>query len=360
MMKNVILLYRVFRNEVFVIPSKVFVVVFVISLLLFPVITTHPFAMRIMILASIFTIFTASWDLIAVTGQVNLGHAFFFGVSAYAAALLNKHFGLPPWITVPVGGLFAVIAGLFIGIPALRVRGFYLALITLAFPVMLLGIVLVFSEFTGGELGLFGVGRLSSSRVLDYYIVTLIMLGCVWAMWKLADPGSRIIRTGVVVRAIREDEISARASGINTAKYKILFFCISGFFAGIAGSLYAHFMRIAGPSTLELFFSFQAILWAVFGGIGTIYGAVAGVFVLFPLVELLGLHPVGNQIRMAIFALVLMVILIFMPEGIVPWVREKIEIRCQRCKAINAIFRRHCRMCSALLHLEKNKSKEME
>lgn len=349
-------IYQWFRGEVFDIPGRLIALIFVICILLVPLITANQYVLRIFILAAIFAIFAASWDLLAgFTGQINLGHALFFGVAAYTSGMFNLHFHLPPLITIPIGSIMAVIVGLLAGIPALRLRGFYLALVTLSFPVILTGVVFAFSDFTGGELGIYGLSRLSGSRIGDYYITNLVMLVSLYIMYKFTDAGSKIIRTGVILHAIREDEITARASGINTTRYKLFAFAMSGFFAGIAGGLYSHFVRIVGPSTLELLFSFKAILWSIFGGISTIYGAVAGVYILYPTIEFLGIYEVGDKIRFLIFALILIFTLLFMPEGITVWVRDKIEITCQRCKVINFALRRHCRACRAPLHLEKEK-----
>ncbi len=112
----------------------------------------------------------------------------------------------------------------------------------------------------------------------DYYITVVLMLVLGTVMWKITDS-----KTGIIFHAIREDELAVRASGINTTRYKLMAFCLSGFFAGVSGGLYAHFMRIAGPSTLEVGMSFTVVIWAVFGGIVTIYGPVGAVFILFPL-----------------------------------------------------------------------------
>jgi branched-chain amino acid transport system permease protein len=166
-------------------------------------------------------------------------------------------------------------------------------------------------------------------------------------MWKLTDAKSALVRTGIILHAIREDEIAARASGINTIRYKLLAFAVGGFFAGIAGGLYAHFMRIAGPSTLDLMLSFQAIIWTVFGGIVSIYGAVVGVYFLYPLMEFLRVIP---ELRVLIFAAIVIVILLFMPEGIAVWIRDKIERECPRCKLTNVAWRRTCRACGASLY----------
>lgn len=271
--KYIFWLYQGFRRECLAVPGKVIALIFVIFLLLLPLITTEPYVLRIFIFSAIFAIYAVSWDLLAgFTGQISLGHASFFGVAAYAAALLNIKFALPPWITILAGAAAAVVIGLIVGVPALRLRGFYLSLVTLSFPIIVSGIILVFPGITGGELGLYGIGSLMSSQILTFYVVTIVMLCSVLAMWKVTDAHSKIVRVGVILHAIREDEVTTRVSGISTTKYKLLAFAISAFFAGIAGGLYAHFLRVAGPSNLELFFSFQPILWTIFGGIGTIYG----------------------------------------------------------------------------------------
>jgi len=332
--------YKGFRGEVLVLPSRTMVLLFCLILLLLPLVMAHPYYLRILIMASIFAIFAASWDLLSgFTGQISFGHALFFGVAAYTSALLNLNIGLPPWLTIPLGALAAVVAGLVVGVPCLRLRGTYLALATLAFPLILTGVVFVIPDITGGELGVSGIDRLSESRVIEYYIAVTLMVILGFVMWKITDS-----KTGIIFHAIREDEVAARASGINTTRYKLLAFCLSGLFAGIAGGLYVHFMRIAGPSTLELMLSFQVIIWAIFGGIATIYGPIAGAFILVLLMEFLTVAP---EIRMLLFAIMVMLVLLFMPEGLTTWVRDKIEKVCPRCKLRNIATRKSCRVCTA-------------
>jgi len=333
---------------VLAVPGRLIALVFLVFLFFIPLITQQPYTLRILILSNIFVIFAVSWDFISgYTGQINFGHAMFFGVAAYTAALLNKHLGLEPWATIPIGALAAVLAGVVMCLPALRLRGPYLSLVTLALPLILLGVIKAFPEVTGGEHGISGVAALSDSRLLDYYISVLVMIPSVMIMWKLTDAKSALVRTGIILHAIREDEIATRASGINTIRYKLFAFIVGGFFAGIAGGLYVHFLKVAGPSTLNLMLSFQAIIWTVFGGIVSIYGAVVGVYVLFPLMEFLRVIP---ELRVIIFTIVVILILLFMPEGIAVWIRDKLEEECPRCKLSNVSWRRTCRACGASLH----------
>ena len=342
------------KLEILAIPWRLILIFFLFLLAFWPIFISNSYILRILTFAVIFAIYAASWDFLAgYVGLFNMGHNAFFGVGAYTAALLNIHFGLPPIVTIPLGALTGVCAGLLITLPTMRLRSFYLSLVTLAFPIMLAGLVVVFSNFTGGEFGIYGVSLLGSSPHSTYYIIFIIFLLSVFALWKLTDLKSRFVRTGVIFLAIREDEITARASGINTTFYKAMGYCISGFFAGVAGGLYAHVMRIAGPSTLELGLAFDPIIWTMAGGMGTIYGAVAGVFVLYPLVEFIRLWNFGNEIRIILKAIILILVLLFMPNGFTTWIREHLEEECPRCKAVNLGIRAKCRVCSAPLHRER-------
>jgi branched-chain amino acid transport system permease protein len=354
------LFFRWFRWEVLSVPGRVITLLFFICLFLFPIVTQEQYYLRIVVLTVIFAMFAASWDVLAgFAGQLNLGHGLFLGVAAYTAAFINVKLHLPPWLTIPAGAVVAVLVGLIVGVPALRLRGMYLALVTLSFPLILIGLVFVFSGVTGGELGIFGVSVLSSSRIVSYYIVAITFTLCIYIMYKFTDAQSKYLRTGIILHALREDEIAARASGIMTTKYKLLAFAVSGFFAGIAGGLYTHYLRVAGPSTLELFFSFNALLWSIFGGIGTIYGAVVGAFILYPLTEVLALFSIGEKIRFLVLASILILTLLFMPEGLAVWVLDKIEVKCPRCKLVNGFWRKRCRSCRADLFPEKTRVKAL-
>jgi branched-chain amino acid transport system permease protein len=344
--------FKDFQGDVVAIPGRLIALIFFVLLFLIPTFTQQPYILRMLIFTNMFVIFAVSWDFVSgYTGQLNFGHALFFGVAAYASAMLNRGAPLGPhwpiWATIPIGALAAVVAGVAMCLPALRLRGPYLALVTLAFPLILLGVIFANTQFTGGELGISGIDRISDSRITDYYISVVVMLVSVFIMWKLTDARSGLVRTGIILHAIREDEIAARASGINTIRYKLFAFAVGGFFAGIAGAMYAHFLRIAGPSSLDLTLSFQAIIWTVFGGIVSIYGAVVGVYILYPLTESLRFI---SQFRMLIFAGIVILILLFMPEGIAVWIRDKIERQCPRCKLTNVSWRHTCRACSTDLY----------
>lgn len=342
-------LFSDLRWGVLPVPGRTLAIVFFIFLFIFPLVFRADYPLLILTLASIYAIFAVSWDLLSgYTGQVNFGHALFFGAGAYGAALLYKYAGWPPAVTIIIGAIGAAGIGVLLCLPALRLRGPYLSLFTMALPLLLTEVVRAFPEVTGGYVGIRDLPRLVDSRMGEYYVCLIIMALSVLVMWKLSDAGSRYVRTGLIFHAIREDEIAARAAGINTVRYKILVFAIGGLFAGIAGGLFAHVLRSVGLGVFAMTLSFQAIIWVVFGGIVSIYGPVVGVFTLFPLVELLQ----GTRIvdyRHIMMAGIVILILLFMPEGIAVRIRDKMERQCPRCKLTNVAWRRECRACSASL-----------
>jgi branched-chain amino acid transport system permease protein len=333
------------KNEVAVLPSRTLMLAWVLAVLFLPLAWPDPYVLRIVTLTCLFAIFAASWDLLAgYAGQVSFGHALFFGAGAYTSALASLKLGLSPWITVWLGAALAAAAGFVVGFLCLRLRGAYLSLATLAFPLIATGVLFAFPGFSGGELGVSGLRSVTSTRVGNYYVAAVAMLAAVFGLWKLADS-----KFGLVLHAIRDDEVAARASGINTPRYKLVVFAISAAVAGLAGALFAHYIRVAGPSALEVALSFQVVIWGVFGGVATIYGPVAAVFVLYPLTEWLASFKAFGELRLLAFAVIVLAVLLFMPRGMTPWVRDKIETKCQRCKQRNAAWRAECRLCGAPL-----------
>ena len=336
------------RNEVFVLPSRTLVLVWVVAVLAFPFVYGDAYVLRILTMTCIFAIFAASWDLLAgYTGQVNFGHALFFGAGAYTSGLLSLKLGLSPWLTVWAGAAVALLFGFLVGYLCLRLRGSYLSLATLAFPLIALGLLFAFPDFSGGELGISGLRRLTLTPSANYYVAAISMLVIVFGLWLLADS-----KFGIVLHAIRDDEVAARASGINTLQYKMIVFAVAAAAAGFAGALFAHYLRVAGPSTLEVALSFQVVIWGIFGGVATIYGPVAAVFLLYPLTEWLGSIPGVGELRLLIFAVIVLLVLLFMPRGLAPWVRDKIETQCPRCKQRNASWKSVCRLCGAALQAQ--------
>jgi branched-chain amino acid transport system permease protein len=329
------------------------VLLWVIALLALPLVYHDAYLLRILTMTCIFAMFAASWDLLAgYTGQVNFGHALFFGAGAYTSGLMSQKLGVSPWITIWAGAASATLVGWMVGYLCLRLRGSYLSLATLAFPLIVLGLLFAFPGFSGGELGISGLRRLALTPTQNYYIAAVAMLAVVFGLWLLADS-----KFGIVLHAVRDDEVAARASGINTPRYKLAVFAISAAAAGFAGALFAHYIRVAGPSTLEVALSFQVVIWGIFGGVASIYGPVAAVFLLYPLTEWLGSFEMIGELRLLIFAVIVLLVLLFMPRGLAPWVRDKIETQCPRCKQRNGAWKKLCRLCGAPLKADASQSK---
>ncbi len=325
------------------IPSQLLLLIGLIAFILMPVFFNQPHVLRLLIMMNIMAVFASSWNLVTgYAGQLILGHALFFGVSAYVSAMLNTNLDWSPLVSIPAGTLAAVLTGLIAGYPALRLKGIYLGLTTLAMPVVLSGIVIVFSDFTGGEMGIVGVSLLSKNRIVFYYITLFILVLTVFAIHKITRS-----KTGLIFQAIRENEMTAQASGVNTTYYKLLAFCMGGLFAGLAGGLYAHFIRVVGPSVLSFGFSFEPIIWSSFGGVATVMGPVIGVFILVPAIE--ELRAVLGENASLVYYIILGIVVIFAPGGVIRWFLNRVEKKCAQCEATNFAFRRHCRNCKSSL-----------
>ncbi|MDR3332318.1 MAG: branched-chain amino acid ABC transporter permease [Synergistaceae bacterium] len=239
-------------------------------------------------------------------GQLPLGHAGFMSVGGYASALFSMSVTLPTNIELPlaliVGGLVAAAFGIAIGLPALRLRGDYLAIMTLGFG-EIIRVIILNLNFTGGAFGLKGIGR--QTTVTWTYISVLVTLFVISTLIKS--------RHGRAILSIREDEIAAEASGIPTTYYKVLAFSVSAGFAGVAGGLYAHYLSILDPSTFGFMRSAEILVIVVLGGLGSLFGSVISAAVLTILPELLRGFA---EYRMVIYSLLLVVVMIFKPSGL--------------------------------------------
>ena len=216
----------------------------------------------IVMMVGINIILTASLNLTTgYLGQLALGRAGFMSVGAYGAALFTLYSGLPTGVSFPIalfiGGIVAALFGIAIGIPALRLKGDYLAIITLGFG-EIIRVLITNVEFTGGAKGLRGIPRITNFAYV--YIVAVITLIVLYTLLRS--------RQGRAIISIREDEIAAEASGINTTYYKLLAFTISAFFAGVAGGLYAHYLSVLDPANFDFNYSIEILVMVVLGGTG--------------------------------------------------------------------------------------------
>ena len=261
----------------------------------------------ILILVCINIVLAISLNITAgCLGQMALGHAGFMSIGAYTAALFTKTNLIPGVggyvLALILGGLVAMIIGVIIGIPALRLRGDYLAILTLAFC-EIIRVLIEFFKFTGGAKGLTGI-KLNK----NFAIIYIIMLLCVFMMYTFMKS-----RHGRAILSIREDEIASESSGINLTFYKTLAFAYSAFFAGVAGGMYAHYIGILGAKNFDFNKSIDILVIVVLGGLGSFTGSAIGAIVLTILPEMLRGF---NDYRMFIYAVMLILMMMFRPSGL--------------------------------------------
>jgi branched-chain amino acid transport system permease protein len=286
--------------------------------LFLPVLLPHPFVLSIATQAVIWALLAASWDLLSgYTGQVSFGHAGFFALGAYTAAAASKHLGLSPWLGLALGAAVAAVVGLGTGFPALRLRGHYLALVTLALAELIRLTAQNWLAVTGGPFGIYDFGSFTGlpatgiPRAQAVYLIVAAIVGTgVGTMLYVC----RHTRAGRAFRAIREDEVLAESLGINTTVYKLLAFGLSSGLAGLAGTLYAYYIQLVSPTVATAATTSLVIGMAVFGGLGTIWGPALGALLLYAVNE--GLRFIGVVYNLVAVGLVIMVFVIFLPRGL--------------------------------------------
>jgi len=287
------------------------------------------YLLHILVITGIYIILTLSLNLVVgYTGLAALGHAAFSCVGAYASSLLALHYGLSPWIGLIVGACVAALLGVVIGIPSLRLKGDYLAIGTFGLGVIVYSVAKNWVLLTRGPMGLpgipgFSVFGIQLSEVWTYLLLVAVFVLLTYFVIR------RVVNSpfGRILRGIREDEIAALAMGKNVNKYKIIVFVIGAFFAGIAGSLYAHYITFIDPSSFTVMESISILLMVVFGGMGSLPGSFVGaaILVIFPeLLRFLGMpSSIAAPLRQMIYGLLLIVLMLKRPQGILGKYRWK-------------------------------------
>lgn len=268
-------------------------------------------------IALYFSVFAMSWDLLfGYSGEVNFGPTFLIGVGAYTAALFNVNTALPVVVCIILGTSVAVIAGLLLVAPALRLRGPYFGLITLVSVLVLNQVITIFAQYTGGEIGISLPGMLSASNLVNYYLALLFMtISAVIFLTIAASP------IGLILQAGAQDPIAAESLGFNLTKYKVLAFGVSAFFSGLAGAMLVFYLGTASVSVVvSISVVLQIIIAVIIGGRRTIIGPILGS--LFIILTGQWLQYVG-QLDYAVVSLLALIILLFFPNGIAGLVLRK-------------------------------------
>jgi branched-chain amino acid transport system permease protein len=281
----------------------------VAALALVPWLLGSNYVIGILTVALCFGIWAASWDFMSgLTGRENFGHSLFIGAGAYTAGFLNVSYGLSPWWSLPAAPIVAVLFSIVIGFPTLRLRGPYFALAMLSGAAVMQSLTIIFSEVTGGQDGLNGLYPLFDSELAQYYLTLFFLVVTVVTLKLLANSP-----WGTILRAIKGDEASCQAAGINVTFYKIASLMISAAFAGLGGALYAHYQLQVGPDLFAVILSINIIIMVYVGGMGSIYGPVCGALFLNLLTE--GLRGL-SEYRLWVYTLILIFILFFLQQGL--------------------------------------------
>ena len=271
----------------------------------------------VMVFAGIFSLVGLGLSmLMGYAGQISLAQAAFFGIGAYTSGVLTTHFGWNPWAALPAGAVLAALIAWLVGVPALRLKGHYLAMATLGFGVI---VHIILDEEVGWTGGPSGLGRIPRFRLLGhvirddvayYYLVwSVVLLALMFCLQVIHS------RVGRALRAIHEQETAAEAMGVPTAHYKVRVFILSAILAALAGSLYAHYVTFLTPSSFNLMWSIRFVLMVMVGGMQSIWGALLGtVLMTFVGNEWL---QVFAEFEILVYGVILLVVALFLPQGLV-------------------------------------------
>lgn len=305
---------------------SIWFVVFIIFLIL-PLFLSSYF-LHIMIFIFFYAYLAQCWNILSgYTGQFSLGHAAFFGIGAYTSSLLFTYLNLTPWVGMLIGAMAALVFGLFIGHVCFRfgLKGAYFALATIAFA-EILKILFLNSSTMGGAQGILIPLKGNSLYLLQfdyklpfYYLAFIMMVISIVIVYCIERS-----KIGYYLKAIHQNEDSAQALGINTKKYKVLATGLSAFLTAFGGTFYAQYIMYIEPhTTFGAFVSFEIMLRSIIGGMGTIAGPIIGSFILTPLGEVTrAVLGAKSGIHLAAYGAVLILVCLFMPRGVYPWIRK--------------------------------------
>jgi branched-chain amino acid transport system permease protein len=300
-----------------------------VLLALTPLVLQNPYKLGLLNLIGLYVIVVLGLNLfIGFAGQISLGHAAFFGLGAYGSAVLTATYGWPAWPAMGVSALAVALMALMLGIPCLRLTGHYLAMATLGFNYVVDSIFVQWDTVTGGPSGLSGVPPLSiggltfdSDLKFHFLVWTFALLALTLCL--------NLMRSGVGrgLAALAQDEVAASALGVDVQRYKTKVFVLSAVFASVAGSLYAHYFGYVNPEAFNIFKSLDLVIMVVVGGLGSVWGTLFGTSFITLLPHFLGFLENYSDI---IHGLILVVILIFLPQGFVSGVRDILRTRWAR------------------------------
>lgn len=293
---------------------------FLVLAAVIPLFVRDQFFIHIMVMIFFYAILASSLNLtVGFVGELSLGHAAFLGIGAYTSAILSTQYGVSPLACIAIAGVIAALAGLVIGAITLQLEGDFFVLITLAFAEVLRLVVNNWVEFTRGPLGFSNVPppRVAfgdtvlldfSSRIQFYYLALVLLALTILAIVLYARSPYRI---GAV--AVRENRRLAKAIGVDPFFQALLTFVAGAFFAGMAGSFYAHYITFVGPEVFGFSFTVSMLMMVVLGGKGSVLGPVLGAIAIAASLEYLRFI---SEVRLTVFGLLLILVVLFLPNGL--------------------------------------------
>ncbi len=316
---------KIAREPRFYIPTLIGVCVFVLA---FPFIFSL-YQTNIMITALIYVITGLGLNIVVgLAGLLDLGYVAFYAVGAYSYALLNYHFGFGFWSVLPIGAGLGLIFGVLLGFPVLRLKGDYLAIVTLGFGEIIRLILENWNEFSFGPSGIANIPRpglfgiqmsLHQATIYLYFLMIFLVLVTIFVVRRLQD--SRIGRAWI---ALREDEVACQAMGIDKTRTKLSAFAMGATWAGMAGVVFAAKTTFINPASFTLWESIIILCVVVLGGMGSVLGVIFGALILILLPEYL---RVFSEYRLLVFGAVLVVMMVFRPGGIIGQVRRTYQFK---------------------------------
>lgn len=303
-----------------------------LGLLAFPLVQKSQYYQHVMVMTMMYAVLASSWNILGgYAGYTSLGHAAFFGLGGYLVALAHNHLGWHPFISTWFLGFLVLAVALVLGWISLRTQGSAFVVVTIAMVFIFRIVALNLSDITNGARGLTqprpGWGEVVWSpeiiKIPFHYIMLLLLCLTIFASWRI-----RQSKFGLGLIAIREDEGKAEAVGINTMLYKVLAFGISAYFMGVAGGIYSYFFTYIDPQFIfDIFTGVTMVLISILGGRGTLWGPVLGAFIMEPLGNwIIGTFG-GTQIHLTVFGGILLFVMLFMPQGILPTLSDVIKQR---------------------------------
>ena len=315
-------------NRTTVLLKAVGILVLAAAVLSFPSVAANPFILSVGVVIMSYAVLATSWNFVGgFTGYISLGHAAYSGLGAYATGLLVIHTGINPWLAMLAAGLVVAVLAVPIGIASLRVRGASFVIVSIALVLIMLLVFQSWGSFTGGSNGLrvprpFGPEVLRPEQHEWFFYLHVALLAVALLAWWLIDRS----RFGTGLKAIREDEDKAQALGVPTFTYKLIAFVVSAFFTALGGGLYALWFGFLDPIfQFSILVGSYMVLMSLLGGIRSLFGPLLGAVIVGYAVEYFKNQYGDTQFHLVAMGLLLGLVVLFMPDGIIPAVAHLVD-----------------------------------